>query len=152
MHATRPVRPAVRAPAYLPELEAYYHEQCAHHGTTGFVVSPPPDLSLVFVSDDPDRAWAEIGPYFLHEATTYAGWQTPTSSPRCTHTRPRSTSFARRASYAILTPEQCLERAARSGADGVMVLHPLCAGIPVDRAWECLHLYADKVLGAAPAA
>ena len=32
-----------------------------------------------------------------------------------------------------------------------MVLHPLCAGIPVDRAWECLQLYADKVLGAAPA-
>ena len=29
-----------------------------------------------------------------------------------------------------------------------MVLHPLCAGIPVDRAWECMHLYADKVLGA----
>ena len=56
-------------PAYLPELEAYYYEQCAVHGTTGFVVSPPPDLALVFVSEDPDRSWAEIGPYFLHEAT-----------------------------------------------------------------------------------
>ena len=36
---------------------------------------------------------------------------------------------------------------AQGGDDDVMVLHPLCAGIPVDRAWECMHLYADKVLG-----
>ena len=138
-------------PAYLPELEAYYYEQCARHGTTGFVVSPPPDLSLVFVSDDPDQAWAEIGPYFLHEATTYAGWQTP-DIKSSVHSHATTVDELRdEGIYAILTPEQCLERAAQSGDDGVMVLHPLCAGIPVDRAWECLQLYADKVLGAAPA-
>ena len=27
-------------------------------------------------------------------------------------------------------------------------LHPLCGGIPIDRAWWGLELYADRVLGA----
>jgi alkanesulfonate monooxygenase SsuD/methylene tetrahydromethanopterin reductase-like flavin-dependent oxidoreductase (luciferase family) len=135
-------------PAYLPELEACYYEQCARYGTTGFVVSPPPDLSLMFVSEDPDKAWAEIGEYFLHEATTYAGWQTP-DIKSSVHSHATTVDELRAEGiYAMLTPEQCRERARESGDDGVMVLHPLCAGIPVDRAWECMQLYADKVLDA----
>ena len=49
-------------PAHLPELEAYYYEQCEQHGTTGFVVSPPADIALVFVAEDPDRGVGRAGP------------------------------------------------------------------------------------------
>jgi hypothetical protein len=29
-----------------------------------------------------------------------------------------------------------------------MVLHPLCGGIPVERGWETVNLYVEKVLPA----
>ena len=32
------------------------------------------DLSLLFIDEDPERAWAELGPYFLREAAEYALW------------------------------------------------------------------------------
>ena len=133
-------------PLSVPELEAYYHEQCERFGTTGFVVSPPPGLELVFVDEDPDRAWAEIGPYFLHEAVTYAGWQTP-DIRSSVHSHATTVDELRAEGiYTILTPDECRARAADRGDDWVTVLHPLCGGIPIDRAWDCLRLYADKVL------
>jgi alkanesulfonate monooxygenase SsuD/methylene tetrahydromethanopterin reductase-like flavin-dependent oxidoreductase (luciferase family) len=136
-------------PASLPELEAYYHEQCARFGTVAVVVSPPPDISLVFVAEDPDRAWAEIGPHFLHEATTYAGWQTP-DIKSSVHSHATTVDELRAEGiYEILSPEDCRRRVAERGEAGLVVLHPLCAGIPIDRAWECLELYADAVLGSA---
>jgi hypothetical protein len=33
---------------------------------------PPGKFSTTYVAEDPDRAWAEVGPYMLHEATVYA--------------------------------------------------------------------------------
>jgi alkanesulfonate monooxygenase SsuD/methylene tetrahydromethanopterin reductase-like flavin-dependent oxidoreductase (luciferase family) len=131
-------------PASLPELEAYYLEQCAAHGTTGFVVAPPPGIALVFVADDPDRAWAEIGPHLLHEATTYAGWQTPDISSSVHSHATTVDELRAEGIYQVLTPDQCRERLA-ADPDALIVLHPLCGGIPVDAAWECLHRCADAV-------
>ena len=83
------------------------------HGTTGFVVHHRP-TSRWCSSRDPDQAWAEIGPYFLHEATTYAGWQTP-DIKSSVHSHATTVDELRAEGiYAILTPEQCLERAARA--------------------------------------
>jgi alkanesulfonate monooxygenase SsuD/methylene tetrahydromethanopterin reductase-like flavin-dependent oxidoreductase (luciferase family) len=132
-------------PAHLPELEAYHAEQCRLHGTTPLVVSPPPDIALVLVAEDPDRAWAEIGPHFLHEAVTYAGWQTP-DIRSSVHSHATTVEELRAEGiYQILSPEQCRARLAER-EDALVVLHPLCAGIPVERAWECLHLVRDHCL------
>jgi alkanesulfonate monooxygenase SsuD/methylene tetrahydromethanopterin reductase-like flavin-dependent oxidoreductase (luciferase family) len=132
-------------PAHLPELEAYYYEQCEQFGTTGFVVSPPDDIALVFVAEDPDRTWRELGHHLLHEATTYAGWQTPdiTSS---VHSHATTIDELRAEGiYRILSPDECRDAAAERGDDALVVLHPLCGGMPVDAAWECLRLYVDSV-------
>ena len=79
--------------ANLPELEAYYYEQCAEYGTQGFCMMPPEHTVMTLVAEDPDQVWAELGEHFLHEATTYSSWQTPgatsavhshaTTSTRC---------------------------------------------------------------------
>jgi alkanesulfonate monooxygenase SsuD/methylene tetrahydromethanopterin reductase-like flavin-dependent oxidoreductase (luciferase family) len=133
-------------PASLPELEAYYAEQCAEHGTTPVVISPPPDLALIFVAEDPDRAWAELGHHFLHEATTYAGWQTP-DIRSSVHSHATTVDELRAEGiYQILTPAQVRARVDAQGEGALVILHPLCGGLPVDRAWESLHLYADQVL------
>jgi alkanesulfonate monooxygenase SsuD/methylene tetrahydromethanopterin reductase-like flavin-dependent oxidoreductase (luciferase family) len=133
-------------PASLPELEAYYAEQCAEHGTTPVVISPPPDLALIFVARDPDRAWAELGHHFLHEATTYAGWQTP-DIRSSVHSHATTVDELRAEGiYQVLSPAQVRERVAAQGEGALVILHPLCGGLPVDRAWESLRLYADQVL------
>ena len=62
---------------HMPELEAYYYAQCAEHGTQGFCMMPGEDTVMMHVAEDPDKAWAELGKYFWHEAAQYAGWQTP---------------------------------------------------------------------------
>ena len=36
---------------------------------------PAAETPLLHVAEDPDRAWAEYGEHFLHEARTYASWQ-----------------------------------------------------------------------------
>ena len=134
------------AGAHVPGLKEYYDEQCAAHGTTGFIIVPPSKVVNVFVDADPDRAWAELGEHFLAEARLYAQWQTQeVSSPVTSHA---TTAEELRAEgiYAVLTPEQCVEQI-RAGA-ATMLLHPLCGGIAVERGWDCLRLYAEKVLPA----
>jgi alkanesulfonate monooxygenase SsuD/methylene tetrahydromethanopterin reductase-like flavin-dependent oxidoreductase (luciferase family) len=134
------------AGAHVPELENYYHEQCAANGTKGFIIIPPPRVANVFVDEDPDRTWAELGEHFLAEARIYAGWQTQdVSSPVTSHA---STVAELRAEgvYAVLTPQECIDQI-RGGAS-TMLLHPLCGGVPVERGWDSLKLYAEQVLPA----
>src|SRR5690606_8507881 len=61
--------------AHLPEMETYYQERLAEYGTSGRVMMPAAETSLLHVAEDPDRSWALYGEQFLHEARTYASWQ-----------------------------------------------------------------------------
>jgi alkanesulfonate monooxygenase SsuD/methylene tetrahydromethanopterin reductase-like flavin-dependent oxidoreductase (luciferase family) len=134
------------AGAHVPGLAEYYEEQCAANDTLGFILVPPPKVVNVFVDADPDRAWTELGEHFLAEARVYSGWQTQeVSSPVTSHA---STVDELRAEgvYAVLTPQECIEQI-RDGAK-TMLLHPLRGGIPVERGWDCLRLYAEQVLPA----
>ena len=38
---------------------------------------PSGKTEMLHVAEDPDKAWAELGQYFFHEASTYSGWQPP---------------------------------------------------------------------------
>jgi alkanesulfonate monooxygenase SsuD/methylene tetrahydromethanopterin reductase-like flavin-dependent oxidoreductase (luciferase family) len=132
-------------PAKLPDLETYYREQCAEHGTKPVVVSPPQHVSLVMVADDPDRSWAAVGTHLLHEATVYAGWQTP-GLHSSVHSHATTVDELRgEGIYEILTPDECRARL-HSAPASPLVLHPLCGGMPLDAAWECVHLFVDRVL------
>ncbi len=64
-------------PANLPELEAYYYEQCAEYGTQGFCAMPPEHTAMTFVAEDPERVWRDLGQHFFEESSTYASWQPP---------------------------------------------------------------------------
>ncbi len=133
--------------ANIPELEAYYYERCAEEGVQGFCIMPPQHMSHVHVSEDPDKAWAELGQHFLHEATTYAGWQTP--DIRSSVHSHATTVDALRAEgiYTVLTPEQCVEQA-RAAGDGFggLSMHPLVGGMPIEEAWRSVTLCAEQVL------
>jgi len=133
--------------ANMPELEAYYYEQCAERGVRGFCMSPPEHMSHVHVAEDPEKAWAELGRFFLHEATTYAGWQTPDITS-AVHSHANTVDELRAEGiYRIITPDECVAEA-RDAGDGFggLSLHPLVGGMPIDEAWRSVTLVAEGVL------
>ncbi|MFP3987646.1 LLM class flavin-dependent oxidoreductase [Streptomyces sp. E11-3] len=131
--------------AHLPELEAYYQDKRAEYGTEGWVMMPAAETPLLHASDDPDRTWAEYGRYFLHEARTYASWQ---SKDIRSAVRSRATTvdeLRAEGVYRVLTPDACVALA-DDRPDSSLILHPLCGGMPVDEGWRSLHLFAEQVL------
>ena len=133
--------------SYIPELEAYYYEQCEKEGKPGyFVQSGGRKTEMLYVSEDPDKAWAELGQYFFHEASTYSGWQPPgqTSSVHSHATNVKE--LREEGIYVVKTPEECIAQGKEMGDSGVFFLHPLVGGMPIDKGWESLHLFAEQVL------
>ncbi|MEV6396490.1 LLM class flavin-dependent oxidoreductase [Streptomyces sp. NPDC051907] len=127
--------------AHLPELEAYYREQLAEYGTEGWTMMPAEVTPLLHLSQDPDRAWAEYGGHFLHEARTYASWQ---SADIRSAVRSKATTveeLREEGVYRIVTPDECVALGSES-----LVLHPLCGGMPVDEGWRSLQLLCEDVL------
>jgi len=135
---------------HLPELEAYYLEQCAAQGTQGLCIMPAADTAMIHVADDPDRAWAELGAYFLHEASTYASWQTPDISSAVHSHATTPEELRAEGIYQILTPDEVVARGEAQGAGASFMLHPLVGGMPIDKGWESLTLFTEKVLPRLP--
>ncbi|WP_327343370.1 LLM class flavin-dependent oxidoreductase [Streptomyces europaeiscabiei] len=127
--------------AHLPELEAYYKERLVEYGTEGWTMMPAAETPLLHVAEDPDRTWAEYGRHFLHEARTYASWQS--AGIRSAVRSGASTVGELRAEgvYRIVTPDECVAL----GLDNY-VLHPLAGGMPVEEGWRGLRLFAERVL------
>lgn len=127
--------------AHLPELEAYYKEQLVEHGTEGWTMMPAAVTPLLHVAEDPDRVWAEHGEHFLHEARTYASWQSGDIKSAVKSGATTVDELRAEGVYRILTPDECVEQALDS-----YVLHPLSGGMPLDEGWRSLHLFCENVL------
>jgi alkanesulfonate monooxygenase SsuD/methylene tetrahydromethanopterin reductase-like flavin-dependent oxidoreductase (luciferase family) len=131
------------AAAHVDGLEAYYYAQCTEQGTQGFYMSPAADFASVHLAEDPERAWHDLGPYFLHEAMTYAAWQTPDIHSAVHSNATTVDELRAEGIYQVLTPAEAVERAT---SHGELYLHPLVGGMPIDEGWTCLHLMGERVL------
>ncbi len=148
-----PRRAARLGDAYLPAVpdealaEAYVAE-CRRLGKGDGILLWPTGPMWVFVTDDPDRAWAELGPHALHEANGYGRWAAavPGSSPF----RPAESVEELRASgrYAVVTPEECVALVRTLDPRSALQLKPLVGGLDPDVGWRSLELFADRVLPA----
>ena len=97
----------------------------------------------VFIAEDPDRAWAELGPYLLHDAKMYAEWLGKAESASLSKAATIETLRKEQGAYRIYSPDEAIT-ALKS--QGVLMLHPLCGGLPPDLAWETLELMRSRVL------
>ncbi len=118
-------------------------------GFTGGFVMVPEGPTFVHVTDDPDRAWADIAPYLLYETQTYASFQTPGqhSTPRVDAETLDDLKQAKQ--LWVGTPDDVLARARTLDPTAALNFHPLAGGLPPDLAWASLELFAAKVLPAA---
>jgi hypothetical protein len=103
----------------------------------GFMQFPVPDSpTVVFVADNVDQAWEQLGPHLLHDAAMAASYRHGDDSV-ASITRAKTVAELRRAGgpYRILTTTAATEfvRAGKS-----LPLHPLCGGIEPDVAWHYL--------------
>lgn len=134
---------------HLPDIATYYRELCAGAGIKPIILMPGPiNRGMIYLHEDPDRAWAELGKYILWEAVTYGEWSTDQRS--LMHLPGVRTLDAVRASgrYRFLTPDQLIAEIRDADDYGPLVLHPLVGGMPVDEAWRSVQLLTDTVLPA----
>jgi alkanesulfonate monooxygenase SsuD/methylene tetrahydromethanopterin reductase-like flavin-dependent oxidoreductase (luciferase family) len=134
---------------HLPDVAAYYRELCAEVGIAPLVIMPGPvNRGMIYLHEDPDRAWAELGEHILWEAVTYGGWSKDQRS--LMHLPGVQTLEEVRASgrYRFLTPDQLIAEVGDATDYGPIVLHPLVGGMPVDEAWKSVQLLVDKVVPA----
>lgn len=132
-------------PVANPELEKYYYEQLALHGNEGFVHSPPADFSVLFIHENPDQAWDELGQYFLNEVVEYSSWKTEGVNRPLEFSSDSVDALRAEKRYEIITPQECQGRH-RERENFFAAIHPLIGGMPLDSAWECLRLYSEEVL------
>jgi len=128
-------------------LAALYREECARHGRApGLFIHPPAGtVTSAFVAEDPDAAWRRLGPYLLHDARMYAEWLEGGAAVSRSGARSVEELRAQRGPYRIFTPEEAV---AYVRERGVLLLQPLCGGLPPALAWEHLELVAKRVLPA----
>jgi len=134
-----PFFPAIGDPA----LADAYRDESARVGFEGGWVMLPSGPGFVHVTDDPERAWAQIAPHALYDAQTYARWQTPGQRSAVSTDATTAEDLRATGIYAVVTPDECVELAGRTGS---LVFHPLMGGLSPDLGWESLELFASKVL------
>ena len=129
-----------------PQLTEWYEDEAKKVGFEGGYVMRPSGPTFIHVTEDPDRTWAEIGPYVLDEAQTYASIQTGGQ-----HSTPMVIAESvedLKASPQVLvgTPDDIVEAASRVAPGGALTFNPLAGGLPAKLAWESLELFAAEVL------
>ena len=136
------------AQANAPGMVEAYHAACAASGhKPGFVKLPDPtEPTAVFVADDVDAAWNEIGPYLLHDARAAAAFR---EGEEHVASISRATSVAElraeNGAYCILTIAEASKRLKGGKSLGLL---PLCGGMPPAIAWPYLERAAKAITAA----
>jgi alkanesulfonate monooxygenase SsuD/methylene tetrahydromethanopterin reductase-like flavin-dependent oxidoreductase (luciferase family) len=102
--------------------------------------------STVFVADDLDAAWAELGPYLMNDVLGYAAWnEGATETASLSFVKTAEGLRSENASHQILTVEEAIAYVGRSAP---LPLHPIIGGLPPEIAWKYLKTVAEKVMPA----
>lgn len=120
------------------DLKIYYETQCrANNFEPGPVQFPDPQVpTAVFVADDADEAWDELGEYLLHDAVTAASYRHGDDSVASISRADTVEALrATKGPYRIVTVEQAI---AYIRGRKPLPLLPLCGGVPPDVAWPYL--------------
>jgi alkanesulfonate monooxygenase SsuD/methylene tetrahydromethanopterin reductase-like flavin-dependent oxidoreductase (luciferase family) len=137
-------RAARIADGFLPSEPGcwrFYRDECLRLGKPDPGPGMPLNADVVVLAEDPEAAWPELGPYFLHETNAYGAWQAA-ANVAATY-EPMESIDALRAGgqYRILTPDDYAAELKAAGGLALAVLHPMVGGIPPDLAWRHLRLF-----------
>ena len=137
---------ALLANANVAGMQEAYEAACHEHGhVPGPTLLPERDhSSVVFVADDVDQAWSELGEHLLHDARTYAAWNPGNrTSAGFSHVTTVAELREAAASHVIISVPEAISRV-RAGQ--ILNLAPLCGGLRPEIAWPYLERVGDVVL------
>lgn len=127
----------------VPGMKEAYEQACRENGfETGFVLLPERDTATnVFVAEDVDAAWDEIGKYLLHDAMAYSEWN-PDNTVSANITSAQTVDELRNtsSSHVILSVDEAKKRVA---AGEMFNISPLCGGMPPGIAWPYLRRFVE---------
>ena len=129
-------------------LREVYEEAAreAGHEPGMCMIPSPANPNTIFVANDVDRAWEELGPHLMHDVRSYAAWnEGNTGTASLSFVDTVEALRAENRSHRILTVEEAIEFI-RAGAP--LPLHPLIGGLPPETAWRYLRIVVDDVLPA----
>lgn len=129
-----------------PGMREAYETAAREHGhePEPLQLPDPDNATTVFVADDLDRAWNEVGPHLLHDASMYAEWNPrETTLSKMSYSTTVEELRAERSSHRILTVDEAVD-VVRDHQ--VLMLHPLCGGLPPAIAWPYLRRVAEEVM------
>jgi hypothetical protein len=129
-----------------PGLEEAYAQAARAAGREpGQCTVPQPRTPMtVFVSDDQDAAWAEIGPYLMNDVLSYAEWNADSPNvASLSYSKTARDLREERGAHRIFTVDEAVDHVR---TNFVLPLHPLCGGVPPEVAWPYLRRVVDEVL------
>lgn len=132
--------------ANAPGIQEAYEEACRKHGhEPGPTMFPDRDTpSVVFVADDLDQAWEELGEHLLHDVRMYASWNPgDETTAGFSHVQTVDELRAAPSSHVIISVPEAISRI-RGGQP--LNLSPLCGGLPPEIAWSYLKRVGEVVL------
>jgi alkanesulfonate monooxygenase SsuD/methylene tetrahydromethanopterin reductase-like flavin-dependent oxidoreductase (luciferase family) len=132
------------AQAPTPGLADVYKQACLDAGhEPGFVQIPDPAAAtVIFVADDVDRAWDELGRHLLHDAMTAASYRKGHTSVASISTATTVDELRADTSYRVVDVNEASDLI-RNGT--ALPLLPLCGGLSPDIAWAYLERAAEAV-------
>jgi alkanesulfonate monooxygenase SsuD/methylene tetrahydromethanopterin reductase-like flavin-dependent oxidoreductase (luciferase family) len=130
-----------------PSAWGYYRDECQKLGRDpGAWIPRGP--TFLYITRDPDAAWAEVGPNLMHSANSYARWIAESElTPNVLYPAIQSVDELRAGGvYQIVTPEECVAIVRDLGPEGHLILRPLFGGTEPKHAWASLELFEKEVL------
>lgn len=131
------------------ELREAYEAEARKHGyEPGMcMLSSPGTPTTVFVADDVDRAWDEVGPYLMHDVRMYGEWNVDKDNiASLSQARTIDALREERGAHRIYSVDEAVDIVKEGG---MLMLHPLCGGLPPELAWKYLKVVTDDVMPAA---
>lgn len=123
-----------------------YREACLASGRA----DPGPyvggDRTVTILAEDPDAAWATLGPHLLHDAIGYGSWATAGGVDSGYGPVADLDDVRASGQYRILTPDALVDELRTVGPLGFALFHPLVGGTPPELGWETLRLLERDVL------
>jgi alkanesulfonate monooxygenase SsuD/methylene tetrahydromethanopterin reductase-like flavin-dependent oxidoreductase (luciferase family) len=138
--------------SWVEELRDIYEASARAHGhEPGMCIIPSRDVpTAVFVNDDLDAGWREVGPALLADAVPYAEWNEAAGMADTTVSISRARTLeelrAERGPRRVVTVAEAVELVR---AHGYLPLVPLCGGLDPDVGWRYLRRVVEEVLPAA---